>query len=202
MSTLTLLPPKRHSIATPPLERRFTVDEFHKMGDAGWFDDCKPMLVNGVIYEMAIPGPPHNTSTSLTDYALKAIFASGCVVQVQMPLVLSQRSDPIPNLAVVPGSPRDYVTNPTTAILVVEVSDDSLKMDLGEKALAYAAASILDYWVVDLNNRSVVVHRDPHSDSASATGSSYSSVQSFAIGQSISPLAAPRASVGVADLLP
>jgi Uma2 family endonuclease len=93
-------------------------------------------------------------------------------------------------------------TQPTTAVLAVEVADTSLATDRGEKAQLYAAAGIADYWVVDLNNRLLIVHRDPQSDPASPSGASYRMVTPLVIGQSISPLATPQAIVNVADLLP
>jgi Uma2 family endonuclease len=202
MSARTLTKP-RLPVAAPPTRKRWTVAEFHELWTDGWFEHCRPMLLNGEIYEMAIAGPPHNTGVTLADYVLKAVFVQGFVVRVQMPLVLGQWSDPVPDLAVLTGSPRDYTTvQPTTAVLVVEVADTSLATDTGEKAQLYAAANITDYWVIDLNNQVVVVHRDPQPDPASPSGSTYATVTRLATGQTITPLAAPQTAVAVADLLP
>jgi Uma2 family endonuclease len=202
MSVLTIPAPKR-TVAASPTPKRYSVAEFHQMWESGLFDDCKPMLINGEVYEMAKPGPAHNTATTLGDYILKSIFASGFVVRVQMPLVLGQRSDPEPDLAVVRGAPLDYLAaHPTSAELVVEVADTSLDMDTGAKAQLYAAAGIADYWVVDLNNRLLIVHRVPRPDSTNPFGATYGSVTSLSPGQTVSPLAAPNASVNVADLIP
>jgi Uma2 family endonuclease len=178
------------------------VSEFHQLWEEDWFEGCKPMLVNGEIYLMAIPGPLHNRGVGLVDYALRPIFGDGFWIRVQMPLVLGQHSDPVPDIAVVTGSPRTLVTQPTSAELVVEVADTSLSIDLGQKAKAYATAGIADYWVVDLNNRALIVHRGPRPDRSSASGSSYVDVAILTAGQSIAPLAAPTAMVGVGDLLP
>jgi Uma2 family endonuclease len=172
------------------------------MWESGLFDDCRPMLINGDVFEMATPGPAHNVATSLADYVLKSIFATGFFVRVQMPLVLGQRSDPVPDLAVVVGGPRDYPTHPTTAELVVEVADTSLDMDTGPKARLYAAAGIADYWVIDLNNRLLIVYRDPRPDTTNPFGASYATVTSLPLGQSVNPLASPQSSVNVADLIP
>jgi Uma2 family endonuclease len=151
---------------------------------------------------LATPGPAHNTSVGLTDNVLRTIFTTGFWIRIQMPLVLGQRSDPVPDLAVVVGGPRDYPTHPTTAELVVEVADTSLGMDTGDKAQLYAAAGILDYWVIDLNNRLLIVHRDPRPDTTNPFGASYAAVTSHSAGQNVNPLAAPQASVNVADLMP
>jgi Uma2 family endonuclease len=186
----------------PPAPRRWTVDEFHRLWEDGSFEYCRPMLLDGAIYERPIPGHPHNKGVGLVDYALKAIFATGHWVRVQMPLVLGQWSDPVPDISVVTGSVRDHVAQPTMAILVVEVADTSLAVDTGEKADLYAAAGIADYWVADLNGRTLIVHRDPQPDPASPSGASYGTVLRLTPGQTVSPLAAPPATVNVSDLLP
>lgn len=202
MSMLTLSPPRRN-VALAPTPKRYSVAEFHQMWESGLFDDCKPMLIDGEVYEMAKPGPKHNTVTTLCDYLFKAIFQMGFVVRVQMPLVLGQRSDPEPDLAVVQGGPLDFLSaNPTTAELVIEVADTSLDMDTGDKAQLNAAAGIADYWVIDLNNRLLIVHRNPQSDSTNTFGASYATVTSLSPGQSVNPLASPQSTVNVADLIP
>jgi Uma2 family endonuclease len=192
-----LVPP-----ASPPIRKRWTVAEFHRLWEDGWFEGCKPMLVGGEIYLMPIPGPAHSKVVGLADYALKAVFAAGFYVRVQIPLVLGQRSDPVPDIAVVTGSPRDYDVHPTTALLVVEVSDTSLAIDTGEKAQLYAASGVADYWVVDVNARQLLVYRDPRPDPISPFGSAYATVATLAAGQTVSPLAQPNAVVNVSDLLP
>ena len=94
------------------------------------------------------------------------------------------------------------MAQPATAILVVEVADTSLTVDTGDKAELYAAGGIADYWVVDLNNRVLIVRRDPRPDPASQSGSSYATVLRLLPGQTVSPLAATQPTVNVADLLP
>jgi Uma2 family endonuclease len=119
-----------------------------------------------------------------------------------MSLVLGRTTDPLPDLAVVSGSPRDYVRKPTTAVLVAEIAESSLDYDMDDKASLYAAASIADYWVVDLINRQLVVMRDPVVDATRRFGFAYATVTKLVIGQTTSPLAAPGAVVAVADLMP
>jgi Uma2 family endonuclease len=109
-------------------------------------------------------------------------------------LILGQDTDPQPDLAVVPGRPRDYTGHPTTADLVVEVADTSLDFDTNDKRLLYARAGIREYWVVDINGRRLLVYRDPQVGDCS-------SQQAFGPADAVSPLAAPTAPVRVADLL-
>jgi Uma2 family endonuclease len=207
MST-AVLPPPTGPLPTPfgvrtPQSFRWTCAEFYDLGDRGVFDNRRVMLIDGEILEMPLPNPPHATAEALTEEALRAIFGIGFVVRTEKPLPLGQSTDPVPDVAVVAGSIRDYArVHPTTAVLVVEVSDSSLDYDVGDKASPYASAGIADYWVVDLVNRQLVVMRDPVTDAAARHGSGYSTVNAFLAGQSVAPLAAPAATIAVADLLP
>jgi Uma2 family endonuclease len=161
------------------------------------------MLIDGELLEMPTPNPPHSTSKHLVEDALRSVFRTGFVVRTENPLVLSRSTDPAPDVAVVTGSVRDYArSHPTTAELVVEVSDSSLDYDTTDKASLYSAAGIADYWVVDLVNRRLIVMRDPVADATARHGSRYSTVTMFTSGQSAAPLAAPASTVAVADLLP
>ena len=92
---------------------------------------------------------------------LRGVFGPGFWVRTQAPLELGQSSDPEPDVSVVAGRREDYSDHPTTAVLVVEVSDTTLAFDRGDKANLYAAAGIADYWVIDVNGRRVEVYRDP-----------------------------------------
>jgi Uma2 family endonuclease len=145
------------SVATAPpvpMPKRFTCAEFHQLGDMGWFQGRRAMLIDGEIMEMPVSNPPHAVAVTLPDYKLKKVFTAGFVVRILMPLVLGLMMDPEPDLAVVTGSARDYLAaHPTTALLTMEISDSSLPFDTTGKASIYAAGNIPDYWVVDLVNR-------------------------------------------------
>ena len=84
----------------------------------------------------------------------------------------------------------------------MEVSDSTVTFDTGEKSSLYAAAGIADYWVIDVVNRRVVVHRGPTADAKQKYGHGYASVNVLLPGQSLAPLAAPGSPVEVLDLLP
>jgi Uma2 family endonuclease len=186
-----------------PRPKRFTCAEFHQLGDMGWFQGRRAMLIDGEIMEMAVSNPPHAVAVTLADYELKRVFGVGFVVRIQMPLVLGLTTDPEPDLAVVIGSARDYLAaHPTTARLVTEISDSALAFDTADKASIYAAGNIPDYWVVDLVNRQVIVFRNPQPDATQPYSFGYASKTSHAPGSTVSPLAAPQAAIAVTDLLP
>lgn len=203
MSTLTFPTAPLVGLSGPwtSIRKRWTVDEFHALYSLPAFESKKLVLLAGEIIEMPNPDAPHDAGLGLALAAVTAAFGPGFWVRGQMARRLSQSTDPMPDVAVVPGSPRDYPQQPTTALLVVEVSDTSLAIDTGIKAQLYAAAGIADFWVVDLNNRLVVV-RDPQPDPTSPSGASYRTVTSLPSGQGLAPLGAPQSVVNVADLLP
>lgn len=201
MSAAVLSPPviSRHSW---PRSKRWTAAEFHRVCDTGVFEGQNLILIEGEVLHMPSPNPPHDMALILLDTVLRACFPTGHVFRTQMSLVLGQTTDPVPDYAVVVGSARDFVQKPTTAVLVVEASDSSLDYDTDEKASLYAAAGIADYWVIDLVNGRVIVMRDPTPDAARRFGAGYATVTPFVPGQTMAPLAAPTATVAVADLLP
>jgi Uma2 family endonuclease len=95
--------------------------------------------------------------------ALRAAYAEASVhVRVQGPLALDPDSEPEPDVAVVPGTPRDYLrAHPTEALLVVEVADTSLAKDRLEKAALYARHRLPVYWLLDVTGGTLTVYRDP-----------------------------------------
>jgi Uma2 family endonuclease len=185
-------------------KHRFNRDQFYRMVDAGIFDGIRVELIDGEIVEMPAQSNIHALAIKLCEDALNAIYGAGHWVRVQMPLDLTPYSSPDPDLAVIPGSPRTHSTraNPTSALLVVEVSESSLSYDRGDKSNLYAVSGIQDYWIVNLVDRQVEVHRNPIADASASFGHRYSSVTIMHSGDLISPHSLPSQSVAVADLLP
>lgn len=152
-------------------------------------------LLDGEIIEMSPEKSRHAASVDLAAEALRVAFGAGFTIRVQHPLALSESSEPEPDVAVVPGSPRDYVHgHPARALLVVEVSDTSLDYDRHRKAAAYAAAGIAEYWIVNLVEMQLEVHRRP-------SGGAYAERTVLDRTGQMQPSAAAVA-VSVADLLP
>ncbi len=190
----TMLLPSSPPAPAGPRPLRWTCDEFHRFGDMGVFEGRRAMLIDGVILAQGPMNPPHAITLGLVEEAIRTAFGTGWWLRQQLPLILGQDTDPEPNVAVVPGRPRDYTGHPTTADLVIEVADSSLDFDTNEKRLLYARAGLREYWVVDINGRRLLVYRDPRAGD-------YSSQQALGPADSVSPLAAPAAVVRVADLL-
>lgn len=178
-----------------PEPRRWTKDEYYRMAALGLFDGIHVELIEGRIIEMSPQLSPHAATVGIVARALEVAFGPGCIARRQTPIDLGE-SEPEPDVAIVVGSDRDYVAaHPKTARLVVEVSESSLSYDRNDKASLYARAGIADYWIVNLQDRQLEVHRNP-------VGDTYADVTILREADSVTPLAAPQATIAVADLLP
>jgi Uma2 family endonuclease len=181
----------------PPPTRNFSRSEYENMIRAGILGEDEHLeLIGGRIVAMSPEGPAHAAAIDLCAEALRRVFPSDHTVRVQHPLAIDDDDEPEPDVAVVRGGPRDHIAeHPHDAVLVVEVAESSLDYDRGDKALLYARAGFHDYWILDLVDRTVEVHRSP-------SPSGYRDIIVFSAGDEIAPLAAPEARVAVAGLLP
>jgi Uma2 family endonuclease len=184
-------------------QRRWTAEEFYQLLDLGFFQDQRVELIDGEILEMASQKNFHLAGITLSADAFRIAFGPGYWVREQGSLDLSPLSIPDPDIAVVPGTARQASTkNPTSALLITEVSDTTLSYDRGRKACLYAAAGISDYWIINLVQRQLEVYRNPVPDNSSHFGWRYADMVILGPNDFVSPLAAPHAQIAVADLLP
>ena len=183
---------------------RWTGADYDAVVEQGLFHQRHVELINGDIFETSPVSEPCAQAICLVDYALRPLFAAETTtVIIRSPMRLGESSRPEPDVAIVPGTPRQNVAHPTTALLVVEVSESTLlAYDRQVKGPLYAAAGIADYWIVNLIDGVVEIHRQPMPDSGTVGGHRYGSVAVHKRGESIAPLAAQNASVKVDDLLP
>jgi len=172
--------------------------------ERGLFEpDDRIELIDGLLIVREPQSAPHLVALQLAQRALQRAFGDGWNVRPAGPVALDEDSEPEPDLAVVPGDPRDYVGgHPARPPLVVEVSLTRLAFDREYKASLYARAAIVDYWIVNLVDRVVEVRRRPITSDAAPYGWTYEAMTMLGPGASITPLAAPFASIRVADLLP
>ena len=149
--------------AERPALHRWTRREYARLIDHGLLDEDDPVeLLDGLLLVKEPQSSPHRTAVLLAAKTLERAFGDGWFVQVQSPIGLDDRSEPEPDLCVVRGSPRDYVdAHPTRPALIVEVALSGLRIARGRKAAAYARGRIADYWIVNLADRVLEVHREP-----------------------------------------
>jgi Uma2 family endonuclease len=184
--------------------RRWTRAEYDHLIELGVFRPGEPVeLLAGELVVAEPQSGPHYTAIYLAEDALRAAFGPGWVIRTQAPIALDDHSEPEPDVAVAPGTPRQYAgEHPARPVLVVEVALASVALDRDHKGSLYARGQLEDYWIVNLVDRVLEVHRQPMRDSASVFGWRYGSRQRLSAESSITPLAAPGVSVRVSDLLP
>jgi Uma2 family endonuclease len=185
-------------------QRRWTRVEYDRLIDAGVLQPGEPIELLGGLLVVAEPqGDAHFTAIRLAEDALRAAFGRDWEVRAQGPLALDAESEPEPDVAVVPGTPRDYRDgHPTHAALVVEVAESSLMSDREDKGGLYARAGIADYWIVNLVDRVVEIFREPVPDPTATFGWRYQSATRVGFEASVAPLAVLSSRIPVADLLP
>jgi Uma2 family endonuclease len=187
-----------------PAMYRWTRRQYERMVDHGVLDEDDPIeLVGGLLLVKEPQSSPHRTAVLLAAKALERAFGEGWFVQTQSPIALSSRSEPEPDVCVVRGSPRDFArAHPANPALVVEVAQSALRLARGRKAVIYARARIADYWIVNLVDRVLEVHREPARPGPARRSWGYASVKALGADALIAPLAARPATIRVADLLP
>lgn len=184
-----------------PRPLRWTREQYHKAGELGFFDGLQVQLVGWEVYVMSPKGWPHVVGSRKVAEWLERAFAGVAWVSRQEPIAVGGQ-EPEPDAAVIPGRFEDYADHPVTALLVVEVADTTLDHDTTVKAEQYATAGITDYWVLDVDSRRLLVYRDPEPLPAGLGATAYRTHLLLGPTDSVSPLAAPGATIAVADLLP
>jgi Uma2 family endonuclease len=177
------------------VRRRFTVDEYQHMAEAGILTKRDRVeLLDGEIVEMTPSGIRHGAAVS----ALIRLFVTGlgerAVVWPQLTIRLSPRSAPEPDVAI--ARRRSYRSAYPTAedvLLLIEVADTSLRRDRDLKLPLYAEAGIREYWIVDVSRDEVKAYTNP-------SGSGYASVQTFRRGESVSPSVFPDLRIAVDEI--
>ena len=181
----------------PICNYRLSRVEYDRAVESGVFEaDAKLELIDGDLRTMTPEGSRHTIGIDLMADCLRRAFGPGFYVRIQHPLAADDYSEPEPDVAVVAGTMRDYRdAHPTSAVLVVEVSNESLHLDRTVKQHLYARCGIPEYWILALPDARLEIHRDPAEDG-------YRSVTWHAAGDSVAPLARPDAQIVVDDLLP
>jgi Uma2 family endonuclease len=183
--------------------RRWRRVEYERLVDLGVFAGERLELLDGVLIAREPQGSPHAAIATTVGQILAAAFGAGWHTRLHSPLALGDFSEPEPDVAVVAGEPKDYIAaHPSSAALVVEVADSSLRLDRRFKAGIYARAGLPEYWIVNLVDRVLEVHRAPQAPADAEEDWSYRSMEVLRPPSHATPLAAPHTSIPVADLLP
>jgi Uma2 family endonuclease len=142
---------------------KWSVDDYHRMVEAGILRDRHVELLAGEIVEMSPETPIHYTTAKRGAKYLEELLSGKADVRFNGPITLSN-SEPEPDIAIVrlpESSYNDRHPAPQDIFWIVEVAKTSLKKDLDIKAAIYATAAIQEYWILDLSTKQMIVLRNP-----------------------------------------
>lgn len=189
------------TVTTEPTTRRFTRGEYYRMAEIGMFEGQRVELIQGEVFRLPAHSVAHALAIAIVDGWLVRSVGDDFTVRCQLPLVASDDTEPEPDFAVLAGTPESQREHPTTAILVIEISDSTLAHDR-RKAGIYAARGVPEYWIVNLAARHLEVYRSPEPATDATFGFRYASRTVLAAEQSVQTQNLPLPAVTVSRLLP
>lgn len=180
-----------------PHRYRLTVAEYHRLGEIGIFDeDSRVELIEGDLIAMPPIGEQHASKTRRLNRLLSLQVGETALVDVQNPVRLDVHSEPQPDVVLLKPRPDFYESahpRPEDVLLLIEVSDSTLRYDRDTKVPLYAKAGIPEVWLLDLANRRLEVYRRPSPEG-------YREIQYPAPEESIAPVLLPELILSVASL--
>ncbi len=146
-------------------QRRFTIEEYYKMSDAGILrEDDRVELIEGEIVEMSPVGTPHSSSVVRLTRLLILAVGDKAVVSTQNPIRLGKRSQPEPDILILKPRGDDYAEahpEPKDVLWLIEVSDTTLNYDRTTKLSLYARFNVPETWIVNLTDKRLEIYREP-----------------------------------------
>ncbi|MDG4560343.1 MAG: Uma2 family endonuclease [Candidatus Competibacter sp.] len=165
-ASASLSPTSQPTARTSPIRRRWSVADFHRMGETGFLDpEARLELIEGELFEMAPIGSFHAGTTDILTGLLVYAVGKQAIVRVQSPIVLDDHSEPQPDLILLRPRSDYYLSEHPHAqdvLLLIEVSDSTAQFDRKTKVPLYARHGIPEVWLVmGPRRRHVEIHRDP-----------------------------------------
>ena len=152
----------------PITRRRFTTEEYHRMAEAGILhEDDRIELIHGEIIQMSPIGNHHAAIVRRLTNLLAPRLVPNVIIDVQNPVRIGDHSEPEPDIKILPFRDDYYAESgvtPSDVLLLIEVSDSTLRYDRSTKLPLYAEAGIPEVWIVDVNKRQLEVYRQPDED--------------------------------------
>ncbi len=180
------------------LRRRFTVEQYHQMAEAGILtENDRVELLDGEIVEMSPIGRRHAACVRRLIGLFSQQVGERAIVDAQNPVKLSDRSEPQPDIVLLQPREDFYEAGhpqPQDILLLVEVADTTAEFDREVKIPLYASSRIAEVWLVDINGQCLEIYREP-----GANG--YQNVQKLLRGQSIFIQAFPDINLTVDEIL-
>jgi Uma2 family endonuclease len=186
-------------MATEVSRKLFTVNDYHRMVDAGILhEDDRVELIRGEIIAMSPIGPRHSAAVLRATQSLVRIAGDHAIVGVQGSIRLDEYDEPQPDLYLLRPKDDFYASGHAGAkdiFLIIEVADSSLIYDQTIKLELYAETNIPEYWVSDVQHDCVVAYSD-------LLEKSYRTTRQFRRGEKLVPMLLPHCAIPVDVLLP
>jgi len=185
-------------VEAPAARRKFTREEYHRMAEVGILKPTDRVeLIRGEILEMSPAGRRHRAFVDNLNGLLAVRLAGRALVSVQNSVVLSDDTEPEPDLQIlrrrdIPYKEREAFADDT--LLLIEVAETSLRYDRSTKVRLYAEAGIAEYWIVECAPEAVEIHRSPQA------GGYREVVRVTEPGATISPSAFPDVTLRLAEI--
>lgn len=180
-----------------PRRLRFSVDEYYKMIDLGLLKDYeKAEIIDGELIQKMPIGDRHALVVDLLNKFFIRNVSDVIRVGIQNPLRVTDYNEPEPDVVLSDLTKYDGNRHPRPdeVILVVEVSDSTLKYDRDVKIPLYAESEIPEVWIVNLKKDLIEVHQKPDSGI-------YQLTQIFKKGETITSSVLPDLSLKVDKIL-
>jgi Uma2 family endonuclease len=133
---------------------RLTVEEYFRMAEVGLLaPEARVELIEGEIFDMAPIGNQHGGFTAWLHRRLLHDLGERISVWDRVTLPLGTSSAPEPDLVVLKYRKDEYRNkrpSPDDVLLIVEVSQSSLRHDLHTKVPLYARHGIPEVWILDV----------------------------------------------------
>jgi Uma2 family endonuclease len=153
------------------MRRRITVEEYEVMYEAGVFKpDERLELINGEILKVAPMNAPHMAHVARLSRIFIETLGRKATVFTQLPVVLSEDSEPEPDLSILRWRSDDYFSAKPSAqdvYAIIEVASTSLVYDRRVKLPLYARAGVPEVWIVKVQERELEVYRNPRGEAYS-----------------------------------
>ncbi len=148
--------------------KRFTIAEYDRLAELRFFgEDDRVELIKGEIICMASKGKPHSVCSTRLFRELFKLLAERAILRGQEPIIIPDFSEPEPDFIIAQNQDDDYLDahpSPNDILLLIEISDFSLKYDQEVKLPLYAEAGISDYWIFNLVNNCLESYSEPYQD--------------------------------------
>lgn len=145
-----------------PARMKWDVETFSSLSTNEAFFEKRLELLDGDILEMAPIGAKHMDLVARLTYLMGRAASDQHTVSVQNGLRLNAKTELYPGIAILrqsPDAPIRELPTPAEVLLIIEVSDSTLKYDRKVKTPRYLAAGVPEVWIVNAANFSIEIQR-------------------------------------------